>query len=93
MKNNLKYTEFLPYEEELLNMIDFDSSKKESWTNKKLLDKFFPNASGQAIGRALSKIENNFPEAIKIKRNSKGVNYLMNIKDNYQKSVDNVGKF
>lgn len=83
MKNNLKYTEFLPYEEELLNMIDFDSSDKKIWTSKELISIFPECATAQALGRALNKIENNYPNAIKIKRTSKGVTYLMKIKDEF----------
>ncbi len=92
MENNLKFTEFLPYEEELMDMIDFDSKDKKIWRNKELM-KYFPNGTAQAIGKALNKIENNYPEAVKIGRTSKGVKYLMKIKDEYlkDKSVENVG--
>lgn len=93
-ENNLKFTEFLPYEEELMTMIDFNSTDKTIWRNKELL-KFFPNATAQAIGKALNKIENNYPDALKIGRTSKGVTYSMKIKDEYVKknrnSVGNVG--
>lgn len=84
-ESNLKFTEFLPYEEELLDIIDFNSTEKKIWTNKELITKFFPNATAQAIGRALNKIENHFPNAIKIGRTSKGVTYLMKIKENCYK--------
>jgi len=94
MENNLKYTEFLPYEEELMNMIDFNSKDKTIWTNKDLL-KLLPNATAQSIGRVLNKIENNYPNVVKIGRTSRGVTYLMKIKDEYLKknknNVENVG--
>lgn len=82
MENNLKYTEFLPYEEELMSMIDFNSKDKTIWTNKDLL-KLLPNTTAQAIGRVLNKIENNYPNVLKIKRTSKCVTYLLKIKDCY----------
>jgi hypothetical protein len=94
MENNLKYTEFLPYEEELISIIDFNSKDKTIWTNKDLL-KLLPNATAQAIGRVLNKIENNYPNVVKIGRTSRGVTYLMKIKDEYLKknknNVENVG--
>ena len=95
-ESNLIFTEFLPYEEDLINIIDFNSNDKKVWTNKELIDNFFPNATAQAIGRALNKLENYYPTAIKISRNSKGIRYLMKIKENYLKkdknNVGNVGK-
>ena len=90
MENNLKYTEFLPFEEEFLNIIDFNSNDKRLWRNKELQE-LFPNATAQAIGKVLNKIENNYPNAIKIGRTSKGVTYLMKIKDNFLKKDNNVG--
>lgn len=94
MENNLKYTEFLPYEEELMTMIDFNSTDKTIWRNKELLN-FFPSATAQAIGKALNKIENNYPDVVKIGRTSRGVTYFMKIKDEYLKknknNVENVG--
>ena len=90
MENNLKYTEFLPFEEEFLNIIDFNSNDKRLWRNKELQE-LFPNATAQAIGKVLNKIENNYPNAIKIGRTSKGVTYLMKIKDKFLKKDNNVG--
>lgn len=84
IENNLKYTEFLPYEEEIINMIDFNSKDKTIWSNKELL-KLLPTSTAQAIGRVLNKIENNYPNVVKIGRTSKGVTYLMKIKDEYLK--------
>lgn len=93
-ESNLRFTEFLPFEEELMNMIDFNSNDKKIWRNKELLE-LLPNATAQAIGKVLNKIENNYPDAIKIGRTSKGVIYLMKIKPDYLKktknSVENVG--
>lgn len=92
-ESNLRFTEFLPFEEELMNMIDFNSNDKKIWRNKELLE-LLPNATAQAIGKVLNKIENNYPNAIKIGRTSKGVTYLMKIKPEYLKknknSVENV---
>ena len=84
-ESNLRYTEFIPYEEEFLNMIDFNSTDKIIWTNKEIISKLFPNATAQAIGRALNKIENYYPTAVKIGRTSKGVTYLMKVKDEFCK--------
>lgn len=93
-ESNLRFTEFLPFEEELMNMIDFNSNDKKIWRNKELLE-LLPNATAQAIGKVLNKIENNYPDAIKIGRTSKGVTYLMKIKPDCLKktknSVENVG--
>lgn len=83
MKGNLKFTEFLPYEEELLDMIDFNSNDKSYYTNKKLISDFFPGGNSQAIGRALSKIENYYPNAVRVKRIDKGMGYYMAIKKEY----------
>lgn len=93
MYNNLKYTEFLPYEEELMSMIKFDSNNKKIWRNKELICNFFPNGSAQAIGKALNKIENNYPNAVNIGRTSKGVTYYMEIKEEFLKNKNegNVG--
>lgn len=88
-ENNLKFTEFLPYEEDLLSLIDFNSSNKKRWTNRELINKFFPGAAAQSIGRALNKIENSFPDVIKISRNSKGAIYLMSIKEEFLKKNSN----
>lgn len=94
MENNLKYTEFLPYEEEIMSMIDFNAKEKNIWTNRELL-KLLPNATAQAVGKVLNKIENNYPNVVKIGRTSRGVTYLMKIKDDYLKknknNVENVG--
>lgn len=82
-ENNLKFTEFLPYEEELMNMIDFDAIDKKIWTNKELINKFFPNATSAMLGKVLNKIQNNYPEAVKIKRTSKGMSYTMKLKNEF----------
>ena len=93
-ESNLKFTELLPFEEELMNMIDFNSNDKKIWRNKEILE-LLPNATAQTIGKVLNKIENNYPKAIKIGRTSKGITYLMKIKPEYLKknknSVGNVG--
>ena len=86
-ESNLKFTEFLPYEEELLNLIDFDGKNKTIWTNKEIISNFLPSASAQAVGRALNKIENNYPTAVKIGRTKKGVTYFMKIKEEFLKSI------
>lgn len=85
MEDNLKYTEFVPYEEDLMNIIKFDSANKTIWKNKQLIENFFPNANSQSIGRALNKIQNNYPNAVQIKRTSKGITYYMEIKKNILK--------
>lgn len=92
-QNNLLFMEFLPYEEELMELIDFNSKLKDRWRNSKLKEKYFPEASSQALGRALNKIEDNYPEAITIKRDGKGTVYLMKLKEKPKSrdSVDNVG--
>lgn len=93
MEDNLKYTEFIPYEEDIMSMIVFNSSNKTMWKNKELIDKFFPNGNSQIIGKALNKIHNNYPNTVVIKRTSKGITYYLEIKKDYlkQKNVDNVG--
>lgn len=78
-KENLNYTEFLPYEEELLQTFNKDSIKYE-WTNRELIDAFFENATPVMLGRALNKIKNNFPELVEIKRTNIGNKYLLPIK-------------
>lgn len=93
MEDNLKYTEFLPYEEDLMTMIEFNSLNKTMWKNKQLIEEFFPNANSQSIGRALNKIQNNYPNTVQIKRTSKGITYYMEIKKQYlkKKNEGNVG--
>lgn len=90
-ESNLKFTEFLPYEEDFMNMIDFNSNDKIIWTTKDLISKVVPNASAQVIGKALNKIENNYPNTVQIKRTSKGVIYFMKIKEKFIKNRNNVG--
>lgn len=87
-ESNLKFTEFLPYEEDFINMIDFNSNDKTIWTNSDLISKVVPNASAQIVGRVLNKIENNYPNAVQIKRTSKGVVYFMKIKDQFLKKKE-----
>ena len=78
-KENLNYTEFLPYEEELLQTFNKDSIKYE-WTNRELIDAFFENATPVMLGRAINKIKNDFPELVEIKRTNIGNKYLLPIK-------------
>lgn len=88
MVNNLKYTEFLPYEEEIMDMIDFNSNDKKIWRNKDIVQ-LLSGANAQIIGKVFNKIANNFPEAIKISRTSKGVTYFMSIKEDYLRKKSN----
>ena len=83
-KENLNYTEFLPYEEELLQTFDKDSIKYE-WTNRELIDTFFENANPLMLGRAINKIKNNYPELVEIKRTNIGNKYLLPIKKEIKK--------
>lgn len=79
-KNNLKFTEFLPCEEELLQAFDFKSKEKYIWTNKELIDEFKFNITPQLLGKTLNKIKNNYPELIEIKRKNTGNVYYLPIK-------------
>ena len=83
-KENLNYTEFLPYEEDLLQLFDKDCIKSE-WTNRELIDTFFENATPVMLGRAINKIKNNYPELVEIKRTNIGNKYLLPIKKEIKK--------
>lgn len=79
-KSNLRFSEFLPGEEELLQKFNFDSIEKYRWTNQELIAKFNLNITPQILGKTLNKLKNIYPELIEIKRNSKGNVYCLPIK-------------
>lgn len=79
-KSNLRFSEFLPGEEELLQKFNFDSIEKYRWTNQELIAKFNLNISPQILGKTLNKLKNTYPELIEIKRTSKGNVYILPIK-------------
>lgn len=79
-KNNLKFTEFLPCEEELLQAFDFKTDKRYEWTNKELIEKFNFQTTDTILGKTLNKIKNNYPELVEIKRKSKGNYYYIPLK-------------
>lgn len=94
--NNLLFSEMLPYEEELMEIIDFNSIEKEIYTNREIVEILYntfelSNISSQVIGKTLNKISDNNPKAVIIKRSSKGARYQMKIKKIQRKSVGNVG--
>lgn len=79
-KSNLRFSEFLPGEEELLQKFNFDSIEKYRWTNQELIAKFNLNITPQILGKTLNKLKNIYPELIEIKRTSKGNVYCLPIK-------------
>ena len=79
-KNNLAFTEFLPCEEELLQVFDFNVKERYIWTNKELIEKFKFNITPQLLGKTLNKIKENYPELIEIKRKNTGNVYFLPIK-------------
>lgn len=83
--NNLRFTEMLQYEEELMNLIDFNSKDKEVYTNKELAEILYKkcnimNVNSIVLGKTLNKIYDNYPEFLVIKRTNRGVRYHMKIK-------------
>lgn len=79
-KNNLIYTEFLPCEEEILQLFDFKTRNRYVWTNKELIEKFQFNITPQLLGKTLNKIKDNYPELVEIKRKNTGYVYFIPIK-------------
>lgn len=76
----------LPYEEELMEIIDFNSTEKNVYTNRQVSDILYnmfelSNINSLILGRTLNKISDNYPQAVTIKRNCKGIIYLMQIKN------------
>lgn len=71
-----------------MDMIDFNSNDKKIWRNKDIVQ-LLSGANAQIIGKVFNKIANNFPEAIKISRTSKGVTYFMSIKEDYLRKKSN----
>lgn len=83
--NNLRFTEMLQYEEELMNLIDFNSTDKEVYTNKDVVEILYKkfnitNVNAIVLGKTLNKIADNYPEILAIKRTNRGVRYYMKIK-------------
>lgn len=78
-KYNIRYTEFLPYEEEILQKFNFNGEKYK-WTCQELIDKYFEKGNSSMIGKAIRKIKNNYPELVEIKRNNAGNIYYLPIK-------------
>lgn len=86
-KNNLQFTEFLPFEEELLQKFDFNSMVRYKWTAQELISHFGFNTVPQILGKAMHKIETNFPEFVKIKRNNTSTIYTIPIKKEDSKNT------
>ena len=84
-KNNLEFTEFLPCEEELLQLFDFKSKERQIWTNQELIKEFEFNITPQILGRTLNKIKNNYPDLVEIKRKNTGNIYYLPIKKKIKK--------
>lgn len=79
-KNNLVFTEFLPCEEELLQLFDFKSKEKQIWTSQELIKKFEFNISPQMLGKTINKIKNNYPNLVETTRKNTGNIYYLPIK-------------
>ena len=79
-KHNLKFTEFLPCEEQLLQAFDFNAKERYEWTSKELIEKFNFKITDAILGKTLNKIKSNHPELLEIKRKSKGNYYYLPLK-------------
>lgn len=84
-KNNLTFTEFLPCEEELLQLFDFKSKERQIWTNQNLIKEFEFNISPQMLGKTINKIKNSYPDLVEIKRKNTGNIYYLPIKKKNKK--------
>ena len=86
-KNNLKFTEFLPFEEELLQKFDFKSIIRDRWTAQELIEHLGFNTIPQILGKSLRKIQNNYPELVDIKRTNTSIIYTLPIKKEVDKNT------
>lgn len=86
-KNNLKFTEFLPFEEELLQKFDFNSIIRDRWTAQELIEHLGFNTIPQILGKSLRKIQNNYPELVDIKRTNTSTFYTLPIKKEVNKNI------
>jgi len=84
-KNNLAFTEFLPCEEEILQLFDFKSKERQIWTNQDLIKEFEFNISPQMLGKTINKIKNSYPDLVEIKRKNTGNIYYLPIKKKNKK--------
>ena len=80
IKELSNFTSYLPYEEDILQLLDNNSNSKKIWRSNELISNYFEKATSESLGKALGKISNNFPELVTISRDSHGMKYYMALK-------------